>query len=64
MRSVFPILSGVIAALVLTLSSPGFALAADGVTQLTWFGHAAFRIVTPKGTVLSALRTAPVIRMG
>ncbi|MHB1215165.1 MAG: metal-dependent hydrolase [Thiobacillus sp.] len=52
MRSVFSILSGVIAALVLTLNSPGSALAADGVTQLTWFGHAAFRIVTPKGTVL------------
>jgi len=48
----FAILSGVIASLVLTLASTGSALAAEGVTQLTWFGHAAFRIVTPKGKVL------------
>lgn len=52
MRSMFAILSGVIASLVLTLASTGSALAAEGVTQLTWFGHAAFRIVTPKGKVL------------
>ena len=52
MRRMFAILSGVIAALALTLASTGPALAADGVTQLTWFGHAAFRVVTPKGKVL------------
>lgn len=52
MRSLFSILSGVIASLALTLVSTGSALAADGVTQLTWFGHAAFRIVTPKGKIL------------
>lgn len=52
MRSMFAVLSGVIASLVLTLVSTGSALAADGVTQLTWFGHAAFRIVTPKGKIL------------
>jgi L-ascorbate metabolism protein UlaG (beta-lactamase superfamily) len=52
MRRMFAVLSGVIASLVLTLASTGPALAADGVTQLTWFGHAAFRIVTPKGKVL------------
>ena len=52
MRSMFAVLSGVIASLVLTFVSTGSALAADGVTQLTWFGHAAFRIVTPKGKVL------------
>ena len=52
MRRLFAVLSGVIASLVLTLASTGFALAADGVTQLTWFGHAAFRIVTPKGKIL------------
>ncbi|MHB0973575.1 MAG: metal-dependent hydrolase [Thiobacillus sp.] len=52
MRRMSAVLSGVIAALALTLASTGSALAADGVTQLTWFGHAAFRIVTPKGKVL------------
>ena len=52
MRSVLSILSGVVAALVLTLGGTGSSFAADGVTQLTWFGHAAFRIVTPKGKVL------------
>lgn len=52
MRSLFSILSGVIASLALTLVSTGSALAADGVTELTWFGHAAFRIVTPKGKIL------------
>ena len=52
MRSMFAMMSGIIATLVLTLASTGSALAADGVTQLTWFGHAAFRIVTPKGKVL------------
>ena len=48
----FAILSGVITSLVLTLASTGTTLAAEGVTQLTWFGHAAFRVVTPKGKVL------------
>ena len=52
MRSMFAVLSGVIASLALTLASTGCTLAADGVTQLTWFGHAAFRIVTPKGKIL------------
>jgi L-ascorbate metabolism protein UlaG (beta-lactamase superfamily) len=52
MHRLFAILSGVIASLVLAVASTGSALAADGVTQLTWFGHAAFRIVTPKGKVL------------
>ena len=52
MHRILSILSGVAATLVLTLSCLGPALAADGVTQLTWFGHAAFRIVTPKGKIL------------
>ena len=52
MRSVLSILAGVVAALVLTLSGTRSSFAADGVTQLTWFGHAAFRIVTPKGKIL------------
>ena len=52
MHRIFAVMSGVIASLVLTLASAGPALAAEGVTQLTWFGHAAFRIVTPKGKVL------------
>ena len=52
MRKLFAVLSGAIAALALTLSGTGSALAANGVTQLTWFGHAAFRVVTPKGKVL------------
>ena len=52
MRRMFAVLSGAITSLVLTVVMTGSALAADGVTQLTWFGHAAFRIVTPKGKVL------------
>jgi L-ascorbate metabolism protein UlaG (beta-lactamase superfamily) len=52
MRKLFSLLSGVVIGLTLTLSGTSSALAADGVTQLTWFGHAAFRIVTPKGKVL------------
>lgn len=52
MRRMFAILSGVITSLVLTLAGTGTTLAAAGVTQLTWFGHAAFRVVTPKGKVL------------
>ncbi len=39
------------ATLILALLTAGPALAA-GKTQLTWFGHAAFRIVTPEGHVL------------
>ncbi|MBI1173822.1 MAG: metal-dependent hydrolase [Sideroxydans sp.] len=38
-------------ALLLLLCTPFAALAA-GTTQLTWYGHAAFKIVTPKGHVL------------
>jgi L-ascorbate metabolism protein UlaG (beta-lactamase superfamily) len=52
MRSLFAFLSAALAALALSLSGSGIALAAAGTTQLTWFGHAAFRIVTPKGKVL------------
>jgi L-ascorbate metabolism protein UlaG (beta-lactamase superfamily) len=52
MRSLFAFLSGVIASFVLTVGSSGSAIAANGVTQLTWFGHAAFRVVTPTGKVL------------
>ncbi|MGE5319729.1 MAG: metal-dependent hydrolase [Hyphomicrobiaceae bacterium] len=52
MRNLLATLSAVIAALVFSLGSSGSAIAASGVTRLTWFGHAAFRIVTPKGKVL------------
>jgi L-ascorbate metabolism protein UlaG (beta-lactamase superfamily) len=52
MRNFSAIVAGVVAALILTLSGTGFAFADNGVTQLTWYGHATFRIVTPKGKVL------------
>ena len=52
MRRMFAILSGVITSLVLAFSGTSPVLAADGITQLTWFGHAAFRVVTPNGKVL------------
>lgn len=52
MRRMLAILSGFFASLALTLAGTVPTFAADGVTQLTWFGHAAFRIVTPKGKVL------------
>jgi len=52
MRRMFAILSGVITSLILAFSGTSPVLAAEGITQLTWFGHAAFRVVTPKGKVL------------
>jgi L-ascorbate metabolism protein UlaG (beta-lactamase superfamily) len=41
-------------ALALTLAAPAVALPADaGKTSITWHGHAAFVVKTPKGTVLA-----------
>jgi L-ascorbate metabolism protein UlaG (beta-lactamase superfamily) len=43
-----------LAALALTLApSPAPGAAARGKTELTWYGHAAFVLVTPGGTVLA-----------
>ena len=40
----------IVLALLVALFLPVFALA--GETELTWYGHSAFKIVTPSGKVL------------
>ena len=42
-----------IAALALALSAWPLAAAAAGKTEITWYGHAAFTVKTPKGTVIA-----------